>query len=113
MENNDLQLTASESVEQCCLFRWAGYSLGLHPELKLMYHIPNGGKRNITTARRLKAEGVKAGVPDIHLPVHTVFPLDPALEFHRSKCRLLPDIYEGFYFFTIFRHDNCQGVHAP
>jgi hypothetical protein len=35
----------------------------------MMYHIPNGGKRNITTAKRLKAEGVKAGVPDIHLPV--------------------------------------------
>nr|WP_110461497.1 VRR-NUC domain-containing protein [Ruminiclostridium sufflavum] len=39
------------------------------PELELMYHIPNGGKRNITTAKRLKAEGVKAGVPDICLPV--------------------------------------------
>jgi len=40
-----------------------------HTELELMYHIPNGGKRNIATARRLKAEGVKSGVPDIHLPV--------------------------------------------
>ncbi len=59
----------SESVEQICLFRWAGYSERMYPELKLMYHIPNGGKRNITTAKRLKAEGVKAGVPDIHLPV--------------------------------------------
>lgn len=61
--------TPSESVEQICLFRWAAFSVGAHPELKLMYHIPNGGKRNITTAKRLKAEGVKAGVPDIHLPV--------------------------------------------
>lgn len=39
------------------------------PELELLYHIPNGGKRDITTAKRLKAEGVKAGVPDICLPV--------------------------------------------
>ncbi|QNU68698.1 VRR-NUC domain-containing protein [Ruminiclostridium herbifermentans] len=39
------------------------------PELDLMYHIPNGGKRDIATAKRLKAEGVKAGVPDICLPV--------------------------------------------
>jgi hypothetical protein len=59
----------SESVEQICLFRWAAYSEAAHPELRLMYHIPNGGKRNITTAKRLKAEGVKAGVPDVHLPV--------------------------------------------
>ncbi|WP_342343333.1 VRR-NUC domain-containing protein [Ruminiclostridium herbifermentans] len=61
--------TASESVEQIYLFRWATLSSRTMPELELMYHIPNGGKRNITTAKRLKAEGVKAGVPDICLPV--------------------------------------------
>jgi hypothetical protein len=59
----------SESVEQICLFRWAMFEEGVHPELALLYHIPNGGKRTITTAKRLKAEGVKSGVPDIHLPV--------------------------------------------
>lgn len=61
--------TASESVEQINLFRWAAYSTGAMPELEWLYHIPNGGKRDITTAKRLKAEGVKAGVPDICLPV--------------------------------------------
>lgn len=61
--------TASESVEQICLFRWAAFSSGAMSELELLYHIPNGGKRDITTAKRLKAEGVKAGVPDICLPV--------------------------------------------
>lgn len=68
MRKNELPV-ASESVEQICLFRWATYEEGKYPELALMYHIPNGGKRNITTAKRLKAEGVKSGVPDIHLPV--------------------------------------------
>lgn len=68
MRKNELPV-ASESVEQICLFRWAMCEEGKYPELALMYHIPNGGKRNITTAKRLKAEGVKAGVPDIHLPV--------------------------------------------
>jgi len=62
-------IVPSESVEQINLFRWAAYTSGAHPELKLMYHVPNGGKRNLTTAKRLKAEGVKAGVPDIFLPV--------------------------------------------
>lgn len=47
------------------LFRWAEY----RPDLKLMHAIPNGGKRDIQTAARLKAEGVKPGVPDIFLPV--------------------------------------------
>ncbi len=60
---------ASESVEQICLFRWAMYQEGKYPELALLYHIPNGGKRCITTAKRLKAEGVKSGVPDLHLPI--------------------------------------------
>lgn len=59
----------SESNEQMSLFRWAAYNTGAYPDLQWMYHIPNGGKRNITTAKRLKAEGVKPGVPDICLPV--------------------------------------------
>lgn len=60
---------ASESVEQINLFRWAALQECKFPELILLHHIPNGGKRNITTAKRLKMEGVKAGVPDIFLPV--------------------------------------------
>lgn len=36
---------------------------------KLMFAIPNGGLRDKITAGRLKAEGVKSGVPDIMLPV--------------------------------------------
>jgi hypothetical protein len=58
-----------ESAEQQALMQWAELSLGNRPELKLLYHIPNGGKRNKITAARLKKEGVKAGVPDLCLPV--------------------------------------------
>jgi len=29
--------------------------------------VPNGGNRNVITAKKLKAEGVKSGVPDITL----------------------------------------------
>ena len=59
----------SESTEQQALFEWAEIASRKTPELKLMYAVPNGGKRNITTAARLKKEGVKPGVPDICLPV--------------------------------------------
>lgn len=58
-----------ESVEQIHLFRWADLQSQKQPLLSLLYHIPNGGHRHITTARRLKAEGVKSGVPDLCLPV--------------------------------------------
>ena len=60
---------ASEHAEQCALFRWAGYQAKRLPELALLFAIPNGGFRTKATAAKLKAEGVKAGVPDICLPV--------------------------------------------
>lgn len=69
MPNNLKMPTPSESIEQINLFRWATLQECIYPELELMYHIPNGGKRNKSTAKRLKMEGVKAGVPDICLPV--------------------------------------------
>ena len=59
----------TEHQEQCALFEWASWMAKRIPELHLMHAIPNGGKRDIRTAARLKAEGVKPGVPDIFLPV--------------------------------------------
>lgn len=61
--------TLSEAEEQRILFQWIEYSKEVHPELKYCYHIPNGGSRNRIEAHNLKLEGVKAGVPDICLPV--------------------------------------------
>lgn len=58
-----------EDVEQAALFRWAAYMSGKWPELERMFHVPNGGSRNKIEAARLKMQGVKAGVPDICLPV--------------------------------------------
>lgn len=34
-----------------------------------VFHIPNGGSRNVAEARHLKAQGVKPGVPDLFIPV--------------------------------------------
>jgi hypothetical protein len=59
----------TESQEQQALFQWAEYQSGKYPELALMYHVPNGGRRSKAEAGRFRAEGVKAGVPDICLPV--------------------------------------------
>lgn len=57
----------TEHDEQVSLFRWAAAS-GI-PELASMFAIPNGGQRHIVVAVKLRAEGVKPGVPDIFLPV--------------------------------------------
>lgn len=59
----------SEHDEQVALFAWAAANEGRWQELRLLLAIPNGGYRPMTTAAMLKAEGVKAGVPDCCLPV--------------------------------------------
>lgn len=70
MQNKYSSLPAPlENEEQITLFQWARLQSGKHPELSLLYHIPNGGSRNKAEASRLQAEGVKAGVPDLCLPV--------------------------------------------
>ena len=60
---------ATEAQEQKALFEWAAYSRRKYPQLDLMFHIPNGGSRDLIEARHMKEQGVKAGVPDICLPV--------------------------------------------
>lgn len=68
-----VEYISNESEEQIKLFEWADRqyrnNMVKYEYLGLMFHIPNGGKRNITTAVRLKREGVKRGVPDIFIPV--------------------------------------------
>lgn len=63
------QYTSNEEIEQITLFRWAEFAKNQHPELELMYHIPNEGKRSRLTGARLKEAGLKSGVPDVCLPV--------------------------------------------
>lgn len=58
----------SEHQEQKWLFQWAEFQSARYPALKLMYAVPNGGKRDIITASVLRDEGVKSGVPDVMLP---------------------------------------------
>ena len=59
----------TESEEQQALFEWINFNKGHYPELKLMYHTPNEGKRSVSTGAKMKREGLVSGVPDIHLPV--------------------------------------------
>ena len=59
----------TEAGAQEAIFSWCDIMRNTYPELKLLHHIPNGGQRNKATAIALKRQGVKAGVPDLMLPV--------------------------------------------
>lgn len=59
----------SEAQEQAVIFRWTELAAARMPEVKLLFAIPNGGSRHQIEAVHLKEQGVKAGVPDMCLPV--------------------------------------------
>lgn len=59
-----------EHSEQVALIQWWALQCkryGVHEQC--LFAIPNGGQRNIVTAKRMKDEGVRAGIPDLFLAV--------------------------------------------
>lgn len=76
------QLIPSEDSEQFLVVDW------LRRHNILFHHSPNGGKRHITTAMRLKRQGTQPGFPDlIILDPPPVFPHihSVAIEMKRKK----------------------------
>jgi hypothetical protein len=63
--------TASEHQIQVAYFEWVELRSKTDWRYKLIHATPNGGYRHASTAGCLKAEGVKAGVPDISIPIPT------------------------------------------
>ena len=58
----------SEDTEQIAVIQWTQYNMSRYPELKWLFHVPNGGSRNKQEAVKFKQMGVKAGVSDLCLP---------------------------------------------
>ena len=59
-----------EHSEQVALMQWWAFTSKLFGVTEqLLFAIPNGGQRNLIVAKKLKAEGVRAGVPDLFLAV--------------------------------------------
>jgi VRR-NUC domain len=66
----------TEHEEQRELVKWFRQSFdGVR-----IFAIPNGGARTITTAAKLKVEGVSAGVPDLYVPAWKLW-----IEMKRTK----------------------------
>ena len=104
----------SEHAHQVTIFAWAAIMRRKYPELDLLYAVPNGGKRHIGTAKKLKAEGVRSGVPDIALPVarggfHSLF-----IELKAGKGKPTPN--QLLWLHNLSEHNNlavvCVGADA-
>jgi len=61
----------SEDILQQHCFQWFRLQ---YPD-RIIYHVPNGGKRNYLEAVKFKRMGVVAGVPDLVIP-------EPTQEYH-------------------------------
>jgi len=81
----------SEHQIQKNVFKWAKLMRVQYPALNRMFAIPNGGERNKIVAAKLKAEGVKAGVPDIFLSVARRGKHGLYIEMKSAKGRVRPE----------------------
>lgn len=65
----------TEAQSQAALVQWAQLASGTYPELRLLFAVPNGAylgadrKTAAIVMSKLKAVGLKPGVPDLILPV--------------------------------------------
>lgn len=75
----------SEHEEQKSFFERCRKYEGRYPLLKLILAIPNGGFRSKTTAVKMKAEGVKAGFPDVLITVARKGYHGMTIEFKATK----------------------------
>ena len=94
----------SEHSEQVGFINWFRVQ---YPRV-LIFAIPNGEKRSISVAKRLKAEGVVRGVPDLYVPAWNLW-----VEMKRvSGGRLSPDQKEMITYLENIGHKVIVGKGA-
>ena len=103
----------SETTEQIALFNWAKRTESILPELALMYHVPNEGKRS--NGGILKAAGLKSGVPDICLPVanNGFHGLYIELKFGKNKANITLNLDNLEYVCEDCHNKEHKAVHTP
>jgi len=83
-----------EHHEQVALFQLIDKYRRRYPVLNRIYAVPNGGQRHKAVAAKLKAEGVKSGVWDIHVAVPRKGYHGAFIEMKYAKNRLSPNQLE-------------------
>lgn len=68
------RMAVTESQSQKAVVEWARWNVGRLPQLALLHSVPNGAflgrdrRQAAAHMARLKAEGLREGVPDLFLP---------------------------------------------
>ena len=73
----------TEAQVHAAVIAWCRLVAPRDPQLRYLYHTPNGELRSKATAGRLQALGVAAGVPDLLWPVPRCGATGLALELKR------------------------------
>ena len=62
-------MKSSEAMHQKTIIEWCKWQKVKYPELDMIIHIANEGKRNPRTGAELKRMGLRKGFPDLQLLV--------------------------------------------
>lgn len=91
----------SEHSHQVALFQWAAMNVGNDDRLHFLFAVPNGATFGSTQKERairggkMKAEGLRTGVPDVMLPVPSLrWGLD---QYVTRETHLVRNWYHGLY----------------
>lgn len=106
-------IIATEHQEQAALIEWCRLNEGRCPALRLIFAIPNGGHRHKAVAGKLKAEGVKRGVPDLFLPVARYPWIGLFIEMKRKKDSTVSKHQKAWIWDlqkTGYRVEVCKGL---
>ena len=98
----------SEHDTQVAFCEWCKWNEQKYPALKLAFAIPNGGKRHVGVAVKLKAEGVRAGIPDWCLPVPIGGYAGLWIEFKYDKNKLSDS--QSDYIALLEKNGHCVDV---
>lgn len=107
-------LPLTEHAMQVAVVTWARLQSGTLPVLRLLYAVPNGGLRQISVARKLKAEGAKPGVPDLVLPVPAMGFCGLYIEMKTQDGRVTPEQAEWHVRLQEVGHrvEVCRSIEA-
>jgi len=101
----------TEYEEQKRLMKWARENVKIMPELTWLFHVPNGGAYAhqdgySVTGNKMKASGVKSGVPDLCLPIRRLPYSMLWIEMKRTKGGRVREAQSAWI--EHLKHEGCK-----